>query len=55
MIDNEPLKIKELEQVLGEKTKRLFWWTFSNGRIARKDPRLSAAIRAAADAPHARY
>jgi len=24
MIDNEPLKIKELEQVLGEKTKRLF-------------------------------
>jgi hypothetical protein len=29
--------------------------TFSNGRIARKDPRLSAAIRASADAPHARY
>ena len=24
MIDNEPLKIKELEQVVGEKTKRLF-------------------------------
>jgi hypothetical protein len=54
MIDNEPLKIKELEQVLAKKP-IAYLVTFSNGRIARKDPRLSAAIRAAADAPHARY
>ena len=54
MIDNEPLKIKELEQVLAKKPSA-YLVTFSNGRIARKYPRLSAAIRAAADAPHARY
>jgi hypothetical protein len=45
---------KELEQVLVEKLIN-YIGTTSNRRIARKDPRLGEAIRAAADAPHARY
>ena len=54
MIDNEPLKIKELEQVLAKKPSA-YLVTFSNGRIARKDPHLGEAIRVAADSPHAKY